>query len=333
MQEGPWAWRRGVHCQALILVAPLASWQLREWLTLLLLMLLRLRLWRGGWDLVVVHVAYPLLRFPHLVKLLFGRRLLLIEHWSAYHTNFQLPPASPALRRLQGMFAAGIPVVAVSEALAADIRSFAGRPDLAVVVVPNAVDTKLFHANPQVPRYPSPTFLMVATWAPIKRPLLVLDAIRALILQWPQLRLRVIGGGELLPTMQAYIDAHGLSEEVQLLGPQPKTRIASELQRSTALLHPSAYETFSVVCAEALCCGVPVLASAVGALPELINPENGLLVANTPEAWTAALRKLLTDPPAWDHLAIANQASTKFSRISVGHNLMMAMKRVKTGIL
>jgi glycosyltransferase involved in cell wall biosynthesis len=332
VQEGAWAVRwqhshRGFHGQALILAAPLASWQLREWLTLLLLVLLRIRLWRGRWDLVVVHIAYPLLRFPRLVQLLVGRRLLLIEHWSAYHTNFQLPPASAALRRLQGMFATGIPVVAVSQALAADIRRFAGRPDLPVAVVPNAVDTSLFCPDPQRPPPPSPTFLMVASWAPIKRPLLVLAAIRALLPQWPQLRLRVIGGGELLPAMQAYIASHGLSEAVQLLGPQPKPRIASELRSSTALLHPSAYETFSVVCAEALCCGVPVLASAVGALPELITPDTGRLVANTPEAWTAALRQWLTHPPAWNHAAIAEQAAARFSRQAVGRQLLQVAER------
>jgi glycosyltransferase involved in cell wall biosynthesis len=332
VQEATWRWRWqrpicGPNAYSLILAAPVASWQLREWLTLLLLVLLRLRLWRGGWDLVVLHIAYPLLRFPRLVQLLFGRRLLLIEHWSAYHTNFQLSPASPSLRRLQSMFATGIPVVAVSQALAADIRRFVGRPDLAVTVVPNAVDTSLFRPDPQVPLPPSSTFLMVASWAPIKRPLLVLAAIRALLPQWPLLRLRVIGGGELLPAMQAYIAAHGLAEAVQLLGPHPKTRIASELQRSTAFLHPSAYETFSVVCAEALCCGVPVLASAVGALPELITPASGRLVANTADAWTAALQQWLTDPPAWNYAAIARQAAARFSRQAVGLQLLQAAER------
>jgi glycosyltransferase involved in cell wall biosynthesis len=127
--------------------------------------------------------------------------------------------------------------------------------------------------------------------------------------------------------MQAYIAAHGLAEAVQLVGPQPKTRIASELQRSTAFLHPSAYETFSVVCAEALCCGVPVLASAVGALPELITPASGRLVANTADAWSAALQQWLMDPPAWNYAAIARQAAARFSRQAVGLQLLQVAER------
>jgi len=333
VRDSPMDWglklaKHSRRTHALLLSAPNLSWQVAEVLTLLLLLLLRLHLWRERWDLMVVHIAYPLLRFPRLVKLLFGPKLMLIEHWSAYHTNFQLPQNSPALQRLQGMFASGIPVVAVSKALAADIRRFAGRPDLAVAVVPNAVDTNLFHPDPLVPPSPSPRFLMVASWAPIKRPLLVLDAIRELLPQWPQLRLRVIGGGAQLPAMEAYIAEQGLTDAVMLLGPQPKQRIATELQHSTALLHPSAYETFSVVCAEALCCGVPVMASAVGALPELITPDNGRLVANTPEDWTAALEQWLTDPPAWNDAAIAQQAAARFSRQAVGGQLLQAAERV-----
>ena len=318
---------RGAGRHALLLQSSVRSWQLRELLTLLLLLILRFRLWRGGWDLVVVHIAYPLLRFPRLVRLLFGRRLLLIEHWLAYHTNFQLAPGSRSLQRLQSMLATGIPVVAVSQALASDIRRFAARPDLSVTVVPNAVDTSLFRHDPQGSLPEGAHFLMVASWAPVKRPLLVFEAIRALVAEHPGIRLRVIGGGEQLPSMQAFLRSHQLQEAIQLLGPQSKPRIAQELQRATALLHPSDYETFSVVCAEALCCGVPVLASAVGALPELIKPANGRLVENSSEAWTAALRELLEHPPSWDRNAIAHQAGARFSRQAVGRRLLAVVEQ------
>ncbi len=318
---------RGAGRHALLLQSSVRSWQLRELLTLLLLLILRFRLRRGGWDLVVVHIAYPLLRFPRLVRALFGRRLLLIEHWSAYHTIFQLSPGSRSLQRLQGMLATGIPVVAVSQALANDIRRFAVRPDLSVTVVPNAVDTSLFRHDPQVSLPEGAHFLMVASWASVKRPLLVFEAIRSLLAEHPTIRLRVIGGGEQLPAMESFIRTHQLEVAIQLLGPQPKPRIAAELQRATALLHPSDYETFSVVCAEALCCGVPVLASAVGALPELIEPANGWLVENSPEAWTAALRELLDHPPSWDHNAIAHQAGARLSREAVGRQLLAVVEQ------
>lgn len=319
---------RGAGRHALLLQSSVRSWQLRELLTLLLLLILRFRLWRGGWDLVVVHIAYPLLRFPRLVRLLFGRRLLLIEHWSAYHTNFQLVPGSRSLQRLQGMFYTGIPVVAVSQALASDIRRFAARPDLSVTKVPNAVDTRLFRFDHQGSQPEGAHFLMVASWAPVKRPLFVFEAIRALVAEHPWIRLRVIGGGEQLPAMQAFLCNHQLEEAIQLLGPQSKSRIAQELQLATALLHPSDYETFSVVCAEALCCGVPVLASAVGALPELIEPANGRLVQNSVEGWTAAMRVLIVDPPAWDHASIAREASARFSRQAVGQQLSAVVHKV-----
>jgi len=69
----------------------------------------------------------------------------------------------------------------------------------------------------------------------------------------------------------------------------------------------------------------------VGALPELITAANGLLVTNTPEAWTAALRQLLSDPPVWDHQEIAQEAAARFSRPVVGQQLLAVAQRVAAG--
>jgi D-inositol-3-phosphate glycosyltransferase len=58
------------------------------------------------------------------------------------------------------------------------------------------------------------------------------------------------------------------------------SRLASYYQAADFLINPTHEETFSYVTAEAMCCGVPVLASKVGGLPEIINDgKTGLLVA------------------------------------------------------
>jgi glycosyltransferase involved in cell wall biosynthesis len=66
---------------------------------------------------------------------------------------------------------------------------------------------------------------------------------------------------------------------------------ACEMQNASYFLHASNYETFSLVCAEALSCGTPVVASAVGGVPEYLNDKNGILVSdNTVESWTNCLK-------------------------------------------
>ncbi|MCI5162783.1 MAG: hypothetical protein D3917_12360, partial [Candidatus Electrothrix sp. AX5] len=72
--------------QYIILDTKIQQWRIVELLTLLLLLLLRikLKLSHYTWNFVNVHIAYPLLRFPKLFKRLFGRQVVITEHWSAY---------------------------------------------------------------------------------------------------------------------------------------------------------------------------------------------------------------------------------------------------------
>ena len=67
-------------------------------------------------------------------------------------------------------------------------------------------------------------------------------------------------------------------------------QIALEMNRASAYLHCSGYETFSVVCAEALACGCYLIASDVGGIPELVAPGTGQLVKEPKvETWAKAM--------------------------------------------
>lgn len=323
--DGPvlgWRWGKMNRTERYaLLFARLPSGRLQEWLTLLMLILVRLRLGRRWWDVVHVHVAYPLLRFPRLFRLLYGQQVLITEHWSAFHRGFNLPPASPARQRIASIFHGGIPVAAVSKALLADITAFAGTSDFPHHVVPNVVDPHLFYpANP--PRScRAPVCLMVATWAPIKRPLLAMEAFAQTLARWPDAQLRVVGGGPQFSAMQAYVRQAGLEPHISLLGPLNKPAIAALMREVDIFLHPSAYETFSVVCAEALCSGLPVVASRVGGIPEFVDDSNGLLVRNTVVEWNEALDIAFTTINQWDRATIASTARQQFHPKAIGNRL------------
>ena len=64
------------------------------------------------------------------------------------------------------------------------------------------------------------------------------------------------------------------------------------MQKSRAFLHPSKYETFSVVCAEATSCGVPVIAPKIGGIPEVVGEGGILLDKWLWEDWSSAMRKV-----------------------------------------
>ena len=91
------------------------------------------------------------------------------------------------------------------------------------------------------------------------------------------------------------------------------------MQSSDFLLHPTLYETFSVVIAESLMCGLPVIASEVAAIPELINEENGVLTKNDVPSWESAILQAMTR--TFDRAMIASTVANKFSQNSVGHQI------------
>jgi glycosyltransferase involved in cell wall biosynthesis len=314
-----------------LLTLPTDQARVVELATLALLLLVRFELGLRWWDGVHVHIAWPLMRFPRFFMALFGKQVLIGEHWTAYRFRFHLPQGSRGHLRMAAMFGQQLPVTTVTRTLALDITRFAAPHQYASHIIPNIVDPLLFHLpatdvtshvySKPVDSPRSFRFLMVATWRPIKQPLLVLQACGLLLQQGIPLQLHIIGSGSQLPAMQALANAEPLDGHVQFLGTLPKSIIAEEMRQADALLHPSSYETFSVVCAEAISCGTPVLVSNLEAVSEFIDSSNGILVENTVDAWRDAIATFCMQPHRWNSKQIAQAAHARFSPAVVGQQL------------
>jgi glycosyltransferase involved in cell wall biosynthesis len=86
--------------------------------------------------------------------------------------------------------------------------------------------------------------------------------------------------------------------DVRFVGRVPGTRLAELRSQAGVVLVPSRWEEPCPYAAlDALAAGVPVLASAMGGLPELVGPES-VLPADDPQRWSEALRTLWSDPAA-----------------------------------
>lgn len=113
------------------------------------------------------------------------------------------------------------------------------------------------------------------------------------------LRCRIAGNGELRPELEQQITAAGLTPEVQLLGPQTQGQIAALLAETQVYVQPSIItpsgkmEGLPVALMEALACGLPVVATSISGVPELVRPgETGWLV---PPADAGALAAALDE--------------------------------------
>ncbi|MCB0760293.1 MAG: glycosyltransferase family 4 protein [Flavobacteriales bacterium] len=258
---------------------------------------------RKQFDVVNFHIAYPMLihfkRFRHLLP----ERMLITEHWSYYHFNFHTkePPA-----RIKQIFDHNIPIIAVSSQLNRDIIDFCGHPNRSCVI-PNVVDDA-FHFSSAVEQ--SNYIVMGSFWKDPKKPQLAIEAFLAYREQHPGYRLRVFGEGPMLKELKVQYPHEAIIWE----GTLNPGEIADLMRGARAFLMPSGYETFSVVTAEALCCGCPVLVSRAGALPEHITEHNGMVCRD--HRWTDKLAQMLDR--TWDRERIARDARAKYSKRVVG---------------
>jgi glycosyltransferase involved in cell wall biosynthesis len=95
--------------------------------------------------------------------------------------------------------------------------------------------------------------------------------------------------------------------------------VALQMQQASALVLFSRYENFPCVIIEALCCGLPVIASDTGGIKEAINEANGILVQSENEIQlTEALNRVMNEYDKFDRHKIDNEASQQFSYETIG---------------
>ncbi len=278
-----------------------------------------------GFDVINIHIAYPMGVYLGIIRKFLRQPIVFTEHWSAYHFNFYLDPATPGLERSRKIFRKGIPLICVSKALVDDIGRFSG-VKVRAEVVPNVVNTSLFRNDRRAPS--EPVFVMVNSWSPVKQPLSAIQAFAAFLKDHPNAQLR-IGGysrGKEMDEMKGYVKENGLEASVIFTGRLTAEQVAAELQQCTALLQPTQYETFSVICAEALCCGIPVAATATGGIPDFIDSSNGILVKeNNSSQWLEAMNSLWEGKDKFNSATISQAAASRFSMASVGKKYFEAL--------
>ena len=94
------------------------------------------------------------------------------------------------------------------------------------------------------------------------------------------------------------------------------------MQEANALLMFSRFENSPCSIIEALCCGLPVIATRVGGIPELINETNGMLVESLDnKGLIAAMGEMITNYTVYNRKKIAEDAAARFSYPVIGKKL------------
>jgi glycosyltransferase involved in cell wall biosynthesis len=192
-------------------------------------------------------------------------------------------------------------VVAISERVRTQLKKHYGVADERIVTIPNGVNLERFSPANRSAR----SEVRAEFGIPEGAPLLLFAGsqfrlkglefvIRALTEMKTNAILLVVGGDSAAP-FKRLAQELGVSDRVIFAGARsdlPKIYPAAD-----ALVLPTLYETFALVCLEAMASGLPVLASAVGGIEDyLIDDDNGFHIQRDPKDIAAKLDSLLNDP-------------------------------------
>lgn len=215
------------------------------------------------------------------------------------HLRFLMRPAYllAGLRRIDGF-------AAPSRFVAELVRADAGR--VPVRVIPHAVD-RVFAPSPVSEVWQA---AFVGRISPLKGADVLLEAFAILARTQPKARLVVVGDGPDRERLQARAADLVAAGTVEFRGWLSPAEVAECLRGSALLAVPSTTpEIFGLTALEALAQGRPLVASRIGALPELVGPDNGVLVApGDPAALAEALAGLVGDA---EQLARLGEASAR----------------------
>jgi glycosyltransferase involved in cell wall biosynthesis len=189
-------------------------------------------------------------------------------------------------------------VVTVSESSKGDIAAQMKVPLDRMTVVPVGVDHTVFRPRPDRPRAVGRIMVTSSSDVPMKGLVPLLEAVAKLRTE-REVELVVIGrpteGGRVART----IDRLGLGPVVRCASGISDDELAGLYAEAQVAVVPSLYEGFSLPAIEAMACGVPLVATTGGALPEVVGTdgETGLLVApDDPEALASGIRRIMDDP-------------------------------------
>jgi glycosyltransferase involved in cell wall biosynthesis len=205
-----------------------------------------------------------------------------------------------AFLEMQMKVAKRIPrLVTVSENSRRDIVSEMGVPADRLHIVPVGVDQESFRPMPHVKRVPGRIMTTASADVPMKGLVPLLEAVAKLRVEREEAHLVVIGKQKDKSKIPAVLDRLGLKDVVSFVSGVPQERIVELYAEAQVAVVPSLYEGFSLPAIEAMACGVPLVATTGGALPEVVGPDGEAALTvptNDPGALAIAIGRLLDEP-------------------------------------
>ena len=273
-------------------------------------------------DLVHVQVALKAGLIALYLKWRYGIPYILTEHWSGY---YRISKDSLYKKSYLTQFATrliiknAIRVLPVSEDLGKEISTHWS--PVAFQKVANVVNTDLFYPSNKTPSAIY-RFIHISSLQYPKNPEGIIRAFSELLSQSIPAELELVG--PINHSLTELIKTCGLKpDQIICTGEISYDQVAVELRKSSSLVMFSFYENMPCAILEALCSGLPVIATKVGGIPEIIRKENGILVNPGKEnELLGAMKEMIRNYDSYDRAQISQEAAQQFSYEVIGKKIV-----------
>lgn len=165
-------------------------------------------------------------------------------------------------------------IVTVSKALQREVEKI--NVEVNVKTIYNGVNFNKF--APAIKKFDETSLVFIGNIIKTKGVYELISAVNLMIKSGSDFHLHLIGNGPEIENIKKIINTNDLQQNVTVHGTVNHHEVVDLLQKCHALILPSYQEGVPNVIMEALACGVPVVATKVGGIPEVVNKDNGVLI-------------------------------------------------------
>jgi len=159
----------------------------------------------------------------------------------------------------------------------------------------HGIDHETFQPILSIKRKANQLITTASADVPLKGLIYLIRAYAGLLKEFPDLKLIVIGRLREGPT-EKELKKEGIKEKVKFVSNLTGRQIAELYAESTIAVSPSVYEGFGFPAGEAMSCGIPLVSTNGGSLPEVVGDAGIIVPHSDPKALKDAIKSLLNSP-------------------------------------
>lgn len=280
-------------------------------------------------DLIHTNILTRTAIIALLIKWFYGIPYVITEHWSRYlkiRNGYNGWLRKRATELAVANAKAILPVsVTLQNAMIENGLNHANYQ-----IVNNVVDDFFFQQELCNEKHERTQFLHISCFCEeAKNVKGILEAVKILKERRNDFELTIIGTGVDFQEVYDYAKSLNVIDSVHFLGEKTPEEVMTQFQHSDVFLLNSNFETSGVVIMESLASGKPVITTAVGIAPQVIHPDNGLLVPfRQPEALAEKMDWMISHHHEYDAQKIRKEAYI-FSYDTISKQLGEIYKQAK----